>query len=299
MVVTIGTTVGGNFKILPAASLMIEGHGDERRSDGVESFPTNRAVFAVVGNAPGASFGCNQRLVTIVIVGEHLGRLGEVDLVSLGRNEVFGFFAVRGSLRKSRVCFEIGESASGGIVEEVTTEVVGTEPEGRVLVDRDRRIRVRFAANRRVTGRCARSVLVQVVRLISRGLGFAPLVIGRRRTAVTDGVVVEVLREAGDGLTILRATGRSQLGAGIVGIAVDGAREVAEGGADLRDGNATTRRVVGVVELGNDVGRRGVADLQELVVGVVCPAGGEAIWILERGLEVGARQVSPLESVFI
>ena len=29
MVVTIGTTVGGNFEILPAAALMIEGHGDE------------------------------------------------------------------------------------------------------------------------------------------------------------------------------------------------------------------------------------------------------------------------------
>ena len=198
-----------------------------------------------------------------------------------------------------RISFEIGEAASGGIVEEVTTEVVGTEPEGRVLVDRDRRIRVRFAANRRVTGRCARSVLVQVVRLISRGLGFAPLVIGRRRTAVTDGVVVEVLGEAGDGLAVLRAAHRSQFTTMIVGVTVDGAREIAERAAALGDGGATTGSVVGVVELRDDVRRRRVADLKELIVGVVGPRGGETIGILQRGLEVGVRQIRPYKFVFI
>ena len=115
--------------------------------------------------------------------------------------------------------------------------------------------------------------MIEVICLIGRGLRFALLVVGRRRTAIADGVVVEVLGEARDRLVVLRSAGRSQLGAGIVGVAVDGAREVAEGGAALRDGNATTRRVVGVVELGNDVGRRGVADLDELVVRVVLPGG--------------------------
>ena len=115
--------------------------------------------------------------------------------------------------------------------------------------------------------------MVQVVRLISRGLGFAPLVIGRRRTAVTDGVVVEVLGEARDRLAILRATGRSQLASGVVRVAVDRAGEIAEGGAALGNGNAATGSVVSVVELRDDVGWRRVADLQELVVGVVLPGG--------------------------
>ena len=180
-------------------------------------------------------------------------------------------------MRKSRIGLEIGETAGGGVVEEVAAEVVRTKAEGRVLVDRDRRFGRGFAAHRRVAGRGARYVLVEVVRLIGRGLRFTLLVVGRRRAAVTDGVVVEVLGEAGDRLAVLRAAGRNQFASGVVSIGVDGVREVAEGAAALGDRGATARGVVSVVELGDDVGRRGVADLQELVVGVVCPAGGEAI----------------------
>ena len=205
--------------------------------------------------------------------------MSKINLVSCGRDEVFGLFAVRGSLRKSRVCFEIGESASGGIVEEVTAEVVGTESEGRVLVDRDNRIQIGFATNRRVAGRGTRYVLVEVICLIGRCLRLALLVVDRRRTAVAYGVVVEVLRESGDRLTVLRAAGRSQLASGIVGVAGDGARKIAEGGATLRDGDSTTGGIVCVVELRDDVRGHRVADLQELVVGVVGPRGGQAIGI--------------------
>ena len=91
--------------------------------------------------------------------------------------------------------------------------------------------------------------MVKIVRLISRGLGFALLVVGRRRTAVANRVVVEVLGEAGDGLAVLRAAGRCQLAAGIVGVAFDGAREIAERAAALDNCGATARGVVGVVEL--------------------------------------------------
>ena len=212
-------------------------------------------------------------MVSVIVVGEGFGRLREVDLIGRSRDKVFGFFAVRGSLRQRRVSFEIGESTRGGVVEEVAAEIIGAKAEGRVLVDCDHRIRIGFATNRRVAGRGARGVLVEIVCLIGRCLRLALLVVRCRRTAVTDGVVVEVLGEAGDGLAVLRSAGRSQLGAGIVGVAVDGAREVAEGATALGDGNAATGGIVGVVELGNDIGRRGVTNLEELVIRVVGPGG--------------------------
>ena len=68
-------------------------------------------------------------------------------------------------------------------------------------------------------------------------------------------------------------TGRSQLATRVVGVGIDRARKVAKGAATLGDGNATTRGVVGVVELRDDVGGRRVTNLEELVVGVVGPAG--------------------------
>ena len=37
-------------------------------SGGVESFPTNWAVLAVVGDAPGAGLGGDQCLISIIIV---------------------------------------------------------------------------------------------------------------------------------------------------------------------------------------------------------------------------------------
>ena len=251
----------------------------ERRIVGI-AHPKNRAVLAVVGDAPKSGLGCNQSLVAVGVVGEGLGRLGEVDLIGSNRDKVFGFFAVRGGLRQSRVCFEIGEAASGCVVEEVAAEVVRAEAECRVLVDHDNRIQIGFATHRRVAGRGTLRVLIQVVGLIGRGLGFPLLVVGRGSAAVANRVVVEVLRESGDRLTILRAAGRSQLTAGVVGVGVDGAREVAEGGAGFGDRRAATGSIVGVVELRDDVGGRRVADLKELVVRVVGPAGGEAVRVL-------------------
>ena len=74
-------------------------------------------------------------------------------------------------------------------------------------------------------------------------------------------------------MAVLRSAGRSQLASGVVRVAVDGAREVAEGATALGDGNAATGGIVGVVELGNDIGRRGVTNLEELVIRVVGPGG--------------------------
>ena len=213
-------------------------------------------------------------MVAVGVVGEGLGRLGEVDLIGSSRDKVFGLVAVRGGLAERRVGLEIGEAASGCVVKEVATEVVGAEAEGRVLVDCDRCVRIGFAAHRRVAGGSALRVLIQVVGLIDRGLRFAPLVIGSRTATVADGVVVEVLGEARDRLAVLRAAGRSQLRARVVGVAVDGARKIAEGGAALGDGYTATGSVVSVVELRDDIRRRRVADLQELVVRVVGLAGG-------------------------
>ena len=86
--------------------------------------------------------------------------MSKINLVSCGRNEVFGLFAVRGKLAERRIGFKIGETTCGGIVEKVATEVVGAKPEGRILVDRDGRTRIGFAAHRRVTGGGARCILV-------------------------------------------------------------------------------------------------------------------------------------------
>ena len=127
----------------------------------------------------------------------------------------------------------------------------------------------------------------------------ALLVIGRRTAAVTNRVVVEVFREARDRLAILRAARRSQLAAGVVSIAVDATGKIAKCGAGLRDRGATTGGIVCVVELRDDVRGHRVADLQELVVGVVGPRGGQAVGILERGLEVGVRLIRPYKFVFI
>ena len=244
----------------------------KRRVVGI-AHPADRTVFAVVGDTPEAGLRRYQRLVAVIVVSEGFGRLGEVDLVGHGRNKVFGLFAVRGSLGERRVGFEICETTCGGIVEKVATEVVGAKPEGRILVDRDGRVGVGFASHCHVAGRCARRVLVQVIGLIGRGLGFALLIVGRRRAAVADRVVVEVLRETGDRLAVLRSAGRSQLGAGIVGVGIDRAGEIAERAAASGDGSAAAGGIVGVVELRDDVGRRRVADLDELVVRVVLPGG--------------------------
>ena len=90
---------------------MVIGHR-ECRVVGI-AHPEDRTVFTVVGDAPEAGLGRDQRLISIIIVGEGLGRLGEIDLVGGRRDKVFGFFAVRGSLRQSRVGLEIGEATSG------------------------------------------------------------------------------------------------------------------------------------------------------------------------------------------
>ena len=74
-------------------------------------------------------------------------------------------------------------------------------------------------------------------------------------------------------MAVLRSAGRSQFATRVVGVGVDGAREIAEGGADFGDRRAATGSVVSVVELRDDVGRRRVADLDELVVRVVLPGG--------------------------
>ena len=110
-----------------------------------------------------------------------------------------------------------------------------------------------FASYRRVAGGGARGVLVEIVCLIGRGLRFTLLVVGRRRAAVADRIVIEVLGEARDGLAVLRAAGRSQFAPGVVSVAVDGAQEIAKGAAALADGYAATGGIVGIVELGNDL----------------------------------------------
>ena len=218
-------------------------------------------------------------MVSVIVVRKGFGRLCDIDLVGHGGNEIFGFFAVHGSLGERCVGFEICETTSRVIIEEVAAEVVRAKAEGRILVDRDRRIRIGFASYRRVAGRSTGNVLVEVVGLIGRGLRFALLIVGRRRTAVANRVVVEVLRKARDWLAVLRAAGRSQLASGIVGVGIDRAGEIAEGAAASRDCRAAACGIVGVVELGDDVGRGGVTDLQELVIGVVGPGGGQAIGI--------------------
>ena len=149
----------------------------------------------------------DQGLVAVIVIGEGFWRLRDVNLVGFGRDEVFGFFAIRGGLAERRVCFEVGETAGGGVVKEVATEVVGAEAEGRILVDRNRRIGIGFATNRRVARRGAGGVLVQVVRLVGRSLSFALLIVGRRRAAVAKRVVGEVFREARDRLAVLRSAG--------------------------------------------------------------------------------------------
>ena len=65
--------------------------------------------------------------------------------------------------------------------------------------------------------------------------------------------------------------------------------------ATLAKLDATPRRVVGVVELGDDVGRGGVTNLQKLVVRVVGPAGGESVRVGKGGFEVRVGQIGPLE----
>lgn len=59
--------------------------------------------------------------------------------------------------------------------------------------------------------------------------------------------------------------------------------------------DATTGGIVGVVVLRNDVGRRCVANLKQLVVGVVGPRGYETVGISKSGFEVRAVKVVPGE----
>ena len=88
---------------------MVIAHG-ERRVVGI-AHPKYRTVFAVVGDAPEAGLGCDQRLVAIGVVGKGLGRMSKINLVSCGRDEVFGLFAVLDGLGKRRVSFESCETA--------------------------------------------------------------------------------------------------------------------------------------------------------------------------------------------
>ena len=233
--------------LLAATTHVIIAHR-QRRIVGI-AHPANRAVFTVVGDSPETGLRRDQGLVAVIVVSERFGRLSDVELVGCSGNKVFALIAVRGGFGERCVGFEIGETAGGGVVEEVAAEIIGAEAEGRVLVDRDSRIEIGFTAHRRVTGGGTGSILVQVVRLVGRGLRFALLVVGRRRTTVANRVVVEVFGEAGDGLAVFRAAGRSQLRARVVGVAVDGARKIAEGGAALGDGYTATGGIVGVVEL--------------------------------------------------
>ena len=90
---------------------MVIGH---RECRGVGSaHPEDRPVFTVVGDAPEAGLGHDEGLVASTVVGEGLGRLSDIDLIGLGRDEVVGFVAVRGGLGERRVGFEIGETTSG------------------------------------------------------------------------------------------------------------------------------------------------------------------------------------------
>ena len=82
----------------------------ERRAVRI-AHPTHGAIFAVVGDAPETGLGCDERLVTVIVIGKGLGRMGEVDLVGHGRNKVFGFVTVRGGLIERRVGLKIGEAA--------------------------------------------------------------------------------------------------------------------------------------------------------------------------------------------
>ena len=65
----------------PATDVVV-GHR-ERRIVRI-THPKDRTVLTVVGDAPETGLGRDQRLVAVIVVGEGLGRLGKVDLVSLG-----------------------------------------------------------------------------------------------------------------------------------------------------------------------------------------------------------------------
>ena len=93
----------------PPPPHVVVGHR-ERRIVGI-AHPKNRAVLAVVGDAPEAGLGCDQRLIAVVIVGERFWRLRDVDLIGLGRDKVIGLVTVRGGLIERRVGLKIGEAA--------------------------------------------------------------------------------------------------------------------------------------------------------------------------------------------
>ena len=57
--------------------------------------------------------------------------------------------------------------------------------------------------------------------------------------------------------------------------------------------------VVGVVVLRDKVGRGRVKNLEQLVVGVVSPRGGEAVRVCKRGFQIAAVEVVPRERVGI
>ena len=82
--------------LLASTAHVVVGHR-ECRVVGI-AHPKNRPVLAVVGDAPEACLGRDEGLVAIIIVVEGFGRLGEVDLIGLGRDEVVGFVAVRASV---------------------------------------------------------------------------------------------------------------------------------------------------------------------------------------------------------
>ena len=107
--------------------------------------------------------------------------------------------------------------------------------------------------------------------------------------AVADWVILIIVTVVG----INGSDSVCQLVAGVVSIRDNIFKH--KGRSSLGDSGATTCGVVGIVKLGDDVGRSGVTDLKELVVGVILPTGGQAIGVDERGLEVGTRQVRPNE----
>ena len=122
-------------------------------------------------------------------------------------------------------------------------------------------------------------VLVQLVRRILR----TPHSALRTRPAVSNLVKVVGVGVSGIG----NGYGVREFALGIVGVIERiGLRKRR---ARMRSRDSATSGVVSVIVLRNDVGRRCVANLKQLPLGVIGPRGGEAIGIGERGFGVAAR----------
>ena len=100
-------------------------------------------------------------------------------------------------------------------------------------------------------------------------------------------IVVELRREIVDGSVLIERIG-----------CIDGIRATL--GQRLAVADVVVMLGVGNrVVLRDDVGRRCVADLKQLAVGIVLPRRGKAVGVGERGLEVRTRQIRPRECAFI